>query len=251
MISKKEVNEIFETLNEQKPRYYIQTGNLGNAIGVMQLNFKKYSNSTTFKNDISEKLDKIIFNLKRSKSLNKITNDYLILLRKDLKTTLESFKTVEVKSNKIFFQPNSLIHPVNYVPNEKGKQLVEYTIETIPESFLNELINYSQIRYSLLSNFVDALDNLITPIGSETNTKLFLNLSVPEIALLFKLLDDAGLIKYDHKTDLFRFISNSIRSTGNDNISEFSIKNNFHSPELRAKNNIRRLLLILQGKLNN
>ena len=66
--------------------------------------------------------------------------------------------------------------------------------------------------------------------------KLKTNLSVPELATLFRELQKLKPDIFDikSKTELHRFISNNFTSKKQDNISKGSIKNNFDTPDSKA-----------------
>ena len=86
MISNKEFDEVFNILKNVNPKYYIQSGNIGETIGNFHLYLGRYYKSEAFNTDISEKLDRIISQLAKEKSLLKVTDAYLNLLRASLKT---------------------------------------------------------------------------------------------------------------------------------------------------------------------
>lgn len=64
--------------------------------------------------------------------------------------------------------------------------------------------------------------------------KLKTNLNVKEIAYLFRVLFDEGIIDAKHKTDVFNFISESFSSKKADDVSPNSIKNAFDTPDYNA-----------------
>lgn len=64
--------------------------------------------------------------------------------------------------------------------------------------------------------------------------KLKTNLTVKEIAYLFRALHDEGIIESRQKTDLFNFIAENFSSKQKDEISANSIKNAFDTPDYNA-----------------
>lgn len=64
--------------------------------------------------------------------------------------------------------------------------------------------------------------------------KLKTNLTVKEIAYLFRALHDEGIIEFRQKTDLFSFIADNFSSKQKDEVSANSIKNAFDTPDLNA-----------------
>lgn len=68
----------------------------------------------------------------------------------------------------------------------------------------------------------------------EPKNKLKTNLTVKEIAYLFRALYDEGIIEAKHKTDIFNFIAESFSSKQKEDVSANSIKNAFDVPDFNA-----------------
>ena len=64
--------------------------------------------------------------------------------------------------------------------------------------------------------------------------KLKTNLTVKEIAYLFRALHDEGIIESRQKTDVFNFIAENFSSKQKEDISGNSIKNAFDTPDFNA-----------------
>ena len=64
--------------------------------------------------------------------------------------------------------------------------------------------------------------------------KLKTNLTVKEIAYLFRALHEEGIIESRQKTDMFNFIAENFSSKQKDEISANSIKNAFDTPDFNA-----------------
>ena len=69
---------------------------------------------------------------------------------------------------------------------------------------------------------------------AQQKPKLKTNLTVKEIAYLFRALHDEGIIEFRQKTDLFSFIADNFSSKQKDEVSANSIKNAFDTPDLNA-----------------
>ena len=81
-----------------------------------------------------------------------------------------------------------------------------------------------------LGSFADfSIQNNLQP-----KQKLKTNLTVKEIAYLFRALHDEGIIESRQKTDLFNFIAENFSSKQKDEISANSIKNAFDTPDYNA-----------------
>lgn len=239
MISNKEFDEVFSLLKNVNPRYYIQTGNIGETIGNFHLYLGRYYKSEVFNTDISEKLDRIISQLAKKKSLLKVTDTYLNLLSDELEKALISFELVELRNEKFYFQQTTLIILIGQ-PNNS-----QYSIETIPDQFFKELVSFSQTKYDLLTKFFNALQQLINP----NKSKLILKLPASDIVLLFKLLDTENLIANENKTDIIRFISNSFETTRSEKITESYVKKLFYNTESSTIKNIQGLLSRFRRRL--
>lgn len=70
--------------------------------------------------------------------------------------------------------------------------------------------------------------------SSKSKKKLKTNLTVKEIAYLFRALHDEGIIESRQKTDLFNFIAENFSSKQKDEVSANSIKNAFDTPDVNA-----------------
>lgn len=70
--------------------------------------------------------------------------------------------------------------------------------------------------------------------NSTPDIKIDTTLSVPELAYLFRILTEFGLIQVDNKTDLFKFIATNFTTKKAGEVSWKSLKNNFDAPPLRA-----------------
>lgn len=91
---------------------------------------------------------------------------------------------------------------------------------------------------NLKIEYLDQLGSLIDSFSFETaqplKQKLKTNLTVKEIAYLFRALHDEGIIEARQKTDIFNFISESFSSKQKEDISANSIKNAFDTPDFNA-----------------
>jgi len=66
---------------------------------------------------------------------------------------------------------------------------------------------------------------------SNENKKLKVNLTVPQLAFLFKLLDDTNLIKDTSNTDICNFISSNFTTKASGDISTKNLMNHFSTPD--------------------
>ena len=103
-----------------------------------------------------------------------------------------------------------------------------YQIDSIPRNLVTKLELELQTLISNPNIDVRALyESKIKPIQT--------NLSVPELALLFRILVDEKIVKLSgSKVDLFRSITKLFQSKSSTSISEDSFKNKYNSPESSA-----------------
>jgi len=113
-------------------------------------------------------------------------------------------------------------------------EFLDYSLE-----FNNLLEQLKEIIQSQTKNF--PLQNFIPKLGTQ--------LTVSELALLFRLLDEEKIFNNRHKTDIYRFIVDSFESVKQKQISESSIKNKFLTPEISAIEKIKTLLTNLKIQL--
>lgn len=223
MMSLELFEETINILAVENPRYTLKTELINARSSGLKLHFISYSVPAVFKNEMQRNLQEIIYFLKVEKSLNRITDLYISLHCEKLEKTLESFVEIEVRGEKFYFQKDSLI-----LLHSKNPE--EFTIDSINETHFHAIVDFSQSRYYLLIEYIKELQQLKSPIVLETISKLILKLSVADIALIFRLLDDEKLIENKTKTDIYRFIENSFESLRKKNISHKSVKNLFEDP---------------------
>jgi len=191
-----------------------------------------------------EILDNIIFLKDENKTayLNKLLFDLELEYKHahttkkeiDLWLTFNNISMEEVlKANK---SDNELIQfitsePVSFI--EKEKEGYNPQKEEIQKDFYNYF-------YGLAINeaieFINEQFDTIQEAETFKTSKLKTNLSVPELATLFRELNKLKPDIFDikSKTELHRFISNNFTSKKQDNISKGSIKNNFDTPDSKA-----------------
>jgi hypothetical protein len=133
-----------------------------------------------------------------------------------------------------------------YLP-EALKQYGEITSKFYSD--LNKYFNF--LYYDIYQEIADTIDSLLNELaGSVPNgQKIETTFTVPELALLFRLLNDSMKLKPDNKIDLYRMVARNFTSKRRDNLSVDSIKNNYENPDPKAKSNIEELLKQMQRRL--
>lgn len=248
MLKEEDFQRFCTTLNDSKPIYAI------NFIGEdmddieFRVTYRGYIRSALFINILSERISAVLFSLKRSKALKEFGNDYIHILEEEFYQAVDSFKRITIRNVEFWFQEKATIYyrePEEDVTQEKK---IYFTIDTVDEKYFHEIVEFSNARYELCTKFLEGL-NQMSNDSTSTIVKLELNLSVADLALLFRLLDEEKLIKYKQKVEIYRFITTSFRTEKQNNISEDSIKNKFLSPDTTSIKNIEILLTNLKLQL--
>ncbi|NQU33018.1 MAG: hypothetical protein HQ521_07265 [Bacteroidetes bacterium] len=195
--------------------------------------------------------------------LNNLYNDLKYVVVQQSENVIKQLG-IDITEAKKDFNYHS-IEGVEYV-FQKGIKKAKYgsgknirqLIQDIEEGVHIELENvkYKEVEtYHLFSeiklNFLDALENLLLLYSSNTHitNKLKTKMSVGDLSLLFRLLNEEKLIDIDNNTDLYRFIAQNFSTKQSENISDKSIKNKFLSPDNTAIKNLNILLVNLRQQL--
>ena len=176
----------------------------GWTVSEYQLDFYGYSSSSSLKRDAEKMVESLIFNYKKKKSQNELNGEYFQAILDEMELAASTYEKKNVKGKEFHYQSQSKI----YLSDSPGNYS-DYTIETIDDIYFEQIIEVSDTKYNLIKKLKTALEELIlsdepASSNSESLKKLTLKLSVPEIALLFRLLDDEKLVEYKHKTEIYR-----------------------------------------------
>jgi hypothetical protein len=160
-----------------------------------------------------------------------------------LSESLNDFVFVEIEEDKYLFQ-------LDYYYVEAGqseKEKIFIANDNKVTGLLSDYHLFSKLKYDYTNKIIDHIN-----INQDSNhgSKLKIKMSVNDLALLFRLLDEENLIDYRHKTEIYRHISNNLKTTQQDIISEASVKNKFLSPDNTAIKNLNILLTNLKITLN-
>jgi hypothetical protein len=228
--------ETIDFFRDRKPHFNISIVPLSSFDDDFkdQMLIGKYRFSNSLEERFHQNIDDIIFELKQELSSKEIEKSNIENIIAALYTSKESFEETTVRDRTFFFQPQSKIY--YNIPEREY-----YSLNTVPEEYFNDLVELSTIKYRSLLYFIEQLEeNFSSP--EPDKAKLQVKLSVPEIALLFRLLDEEKLINYKSKTEIYRFVSSSFQTERQPTISEASLKNKFNSPDSSAINNINLLI---------
>lgn len=106
-------------------------------------------------------------------------------------------------------------------------------------SWIEEEIEYLTKKIKLEANqFTNVTNN-------DERTKLLTGLSVAQLSYFFRLLMETGIIKHKNQTDIFRFISENLKTNNTEKISVDSIKVKYYNVENTTKNALREKIIEL------
>ncbi len=123
----------------------------------------------------------------------------------------------------------------------------EFFYSDLIESQKNSLSEYIDITLTQVEKLTKEVNNL-KPVNQDTGVpkKLKFNLSVGEIALLFRLLLENKTIEAPIKEEMFRQISDSYESSRAESISINSLRKKFHEPDSTTLKDVDLLLTNLR-----
>jgi hypothetical protein len=132
------------------------------------------------------------------------------------------------------------------VPAQLALEVNEPSLNKLLENWLREEINYLKNISGLRVDSRAENSNPMNPV----NNKTLANLSVAELAYLFKILAETNLLMVSNHTEFFQSLTRTYRTKNSDNISSNSIKAKFYKPEPGVKNTIKGHLLKLVNHIN-
>lgn len=201
--------------------------------------------------------------------LTKILNDLIIEIKyglgdssvrlvkqmaEDIEKSREGFFYKTIGEDKCIFQKNiqhDNISGLIGIPLEDA--LVVDSIEDINlvgvkcEGLVDYYNSFSAIKFEALNALEEIVKFNISPAIAVD--KLKMNLSVADVALLFRLLNDCNSIDCKTQAEIYRFISNSFQTKKQPAVSEASAKNKFLTPDTTSLGNVKVLLANLKSAL--
>lgn len=179
--------------------------------------------------------------------LNNLELNNLIYLKNILKENLHNNKEFSI-DDKTFYLQNEI---EVYFLHIEDAEITKINLEDLSIENLNIIQEFRQLKDTVLQNLIKSIDDHLEKKNSMSlnHEKLEIKLSVGDIALLFRLLDEENLITYKHKTEIYKHIAETLKTEKQNNISEASIKNKFLSPDNSSIKNLDFLLINLRQHL--
>lgn len=162
---------------------------------------------------------------------------------------LVDFCKITINDNSYFLQNNIQVVIEDY--NTKYQEgISEVTpLSDLTNGELKVIQDFSRRKYEAceaLSNRIAAKLNISSVT---TLSKINLNLSVAEIALLFRLMADEGIIEIKNNEEFYRSLTSTFSSKKTPDISPSSFKNKYLSPDGKSISNIDSLLVNLRQRI--
>jgi len=277
--------ELLDILLDTKPIFTISLlGTYDESTGDIDekyfLCYLKHSDSFYFRSKRYQEKTKFVIELKNQLSNGQIKNNYVRNLKEELEKCINSFYVFESDGTEYNLQKDAAL-------NNHKNQVTLVNPNNVPKWCLDEFLRFNQYKYEILTSLIQDLESLEgkypdipashdevppanylkppefheeppalnepVPVMPEEITlnvnKLKLNMSVPDIALLFRLLDEEKLLMYTYKTEIYQFIASSFKTEKKEEISSASVKNKFLSPDNTSIKNLDALLVNLRQHL--
>src|ERR1041385_5519954 len=109
---------------------------------------------------------------------------------------------------------------------------------------INININVQDFRKNIDGNAVAA------PLPRASEEKIKSNLSVSQLAFLFRLLHDKGALSVKNQTDILKFISDNFQTPNAPEISTRSLRAKNYSVDLATKESIKLLINKMLGAVD-
>ena len=201
-----------------------------NAIAEILVKISSFENKidkTIYLNNIIELISKVLKQIRGDFYIENETSRYYL---NTISINYQSIQPVLSYDDEIFKISKTLENTISifdlytFYPRDKVVSLIPFTLFTIGNSFI---IFLEKKLESIQENITD-----------KTKERLQTNLSVPELALLFKMTSELKPLIYKTKTkeELFQFISDNFQSkkSTEKGISVNKLRNEFSNPDLKA-----------------
>lgn len=120
-------------------------------------------------------------------------------------------------------------------------------------SHRKQIVNWidEEIKYLSHTNDLEKPIPIQMPLAPTGKTKIWINMSVPQLGCIFKMMNTIGIINEQNHRDLFRFVSNSFETTHTQNISVDSLSSKYYNIEESTKEAVKSILIDLLNIVKN
>lgn len=147
------IEEVTKVLFDKFPKYFFELDpNL--PYDEYNLKYKGYLCPHSFKNSFGQKVDELIFLLKKQKNSNNVTNKDIQLIIDELSKAIETFKLLKLRDKEFQFQSEATICIYDGLMNYSK-------IEEIDEDFFNRIVLTSQSKYDHTIRLIKGLKEIL------------------------------------------------------------------------------------------
>jgi hypothetical protein len=211
-------NEFVKTLNDRK--FFIDT------IGAMPFRISnEHCNSPQEQQYI---LNECITRILLDQTLKEEDLHYFLNLLGDL---LEEFTLCAVNGNECFLQDNIEVEMADCDVKSMTGISTPISLSKLEYKDLRILETYCKAKFEACESLKNKIQDRFNVKIKPSSPKITLDLSVGEIALLFKLLLKDKILISDNQEEMYRTIASTFSSKKATDISVSSLKNKFLSPD--------------------
>lgn len=120
------------------------------------------------------------------------------------------------------------------IPDSKPADL-DLFFETIFKSYQNNFHLFKDLTLKAMDDFkkgyLGSFAKLSTQEFPESQKKIKTNLSVPQLAYLFKVLQEVGIITNNNNQEIYAVLKQNFSSKKREDISSNTLKNDFEAPD--------------------
>lgn len=213
--------------------------------------YHSFTNPEKFRLQLIKDKTALLLDLKLKLSKQETNKGYIFTLIDEFKKIKDDFGVYPFNGTEYPIHKNTIIFDISVAPI-----VAKITIEKLNEidnNYRRDILDFNKYRYQIIETLIQELESLVDsfPDNPMIIEKLKINLSIPELALFFKLLIDEGLFEAKKTQALARIISQSFETKESKNNSPKQISNNFYEghPD-KVYEEIKGIVLRLSQHLN-
>lgn len=107
-----------------------------------------------------------------------------------------------------------------------------------------------EVDINININVQDSRNSSMLTLSPPSFSKIETNLSVSQLAYLFRLLYETGYLKVRNQTDLLKFIANNFTTGNTTEISTRSLRSKYYNIDSATKDSVKELLEKVLYRLN-
>lgn len=244
------IDEFFEILLDHVPQYiesddeYYDDADKWHMIFIIE--YKEFKSPNDYYIDIQNRSRKILMHFRREHAKNNINDQYVEGYLEELYFEKNNFVMRNMNGKEYLCHENAYC-TASYDLDDKKKPLEELNTDWMIES----IRLYNEYRYDIINYLISGFEKILKKpaVENSNSEKLDLNVTIGDIALLFRLLNENKVFLAKHNTHIYRLINNSFKISGRDSFNEGSIKNAYNDPDPNSVKNLEILLANMKASL--